>query len=75
MQFKIHEGVKNDLNHDSTRFFFYEFCIFDILRENQSAFGSQFFFLDDFAIDLNRYFGNFYNFNHFSEYNRLRKRG
>ena len=43
MQFKIHEGVKNDLNHDSDSNFFYEFCIFDILRENQSAFGSQFF--------------------------------
>ena len=34
MQFKIHEGVKNDLNHDSDS----NFCIFDILRENQSAF-------------------------------------
>ena len=47
MQFKIHEGVKNDLNHDSDSNFFYEFCIFYILRENQSAFGSQFFILDD----------------------------
>ena len=47
MQFKIHEGVKNDLNHDSDSNFFMNFAFLIFFVKTKSAFGSQFFILDD----------------------------